>query len=286
MKLLNTVELLQDAYKKGYAVPAINVDTTDSVIALLEKFQELKAPVIIQIAPIQAHTRKISYKSLINSIVALGEDYDVTCAIHLDHGDDIEDVKVACESGFTSVMYDGSHKPFATNKANTSEIRSYTNGIGLEGELGIVGGNEGEESEDSVVADELYTNVQQAIEFVGETHVDFFAVAIGNAHGTYSREPKLNFQRLEELRNALDMPLVLHGASGLPSEDIKKAIQLGVSKINFFTDVDYAFSSGVKQSMDETPKGYGFKFYADGREEMKNKLEDIIEMCNCRGMLL
>ncbi len=283
MKLKNTLDLLKDAYEKGYVVPAINVDTTDSVIALFEIFEKLKAPVIIQLAPIQVHSRRISYKALIDSIIALAQDFDVTFSVHLDHGMEIEDVKTACDSGFTSVMYDGSHEPFSGNKAGTKEIRTYAKNIGLEGELGIVGGNEGENSDDNGVNEELYTNVEQAIEYVKETQVDFLAVAIGNAHGVYTREPKLNFKRLEELNNALNIPLVLHGASGLPETDIKKAMKNGVSKINFFTDVDRAFKGGISSTMEEIPNGYLFKIYEDAREVMKKKLEHIIDMCECAG---
>ncbi len=280
MKLVNTKDLLWKAYQEGYAVPAINVDMIDSVAGVLEVCEAMKAPVIIQLAPIQVHTKNISYETLINAIVEIAKPYNVTMSIHLDHGDDLEDIKCAAKSGFSSVMYDGSHHSFEENAKGTRIIRDYASDIGLEGELGVVGGNEGS-SEDAVAIEDLYTNVVEAVKYVEETKVDFLAIAIGNAHGIYNLEPKLNFTRLQELNETLQMPLVLHGASGLKDEDIKTAISLGVSKINFFTDVDNAFVNGFLNCLEKNRKSYTFHCLVEAKKEMKVKVKNIIHMCGC-----
>lgn len=282
MKVVNTLKLIQAARTEGYAVPAINVDNTDTVMAVFELCQQLHSPVIFQLSPVQVYNRNTNYKTILNTITAIGADYDVTCSLHLDHGCDMEDLKIAVQSGFTSVMYDGSKLSFEENIENTRTIRSFTQNISLEAELGIVFGEEGQRESVQVV-DDLYTNVTQADEFVKITNVDFLAVAIGNAHGVYKREPQINFKRLRELNEALNIPLVLHGASGLSAEDIRQAIMLGIAKINFFTDIDGAFTQGILRSLQENPDSYTFQYLVKAREIMKEKLKNIITMCGSEG---
>lgn len=282
MTLCNTKKLLDKAYKFGYAVPAINADNTDTITGVMKVCEELHSPVIIQIAPVQVHPREMSYRTVINAIMAYARDYNVELGIHLDHGDTLEDLRVATASGFTSVMYDGSHHDFATNMENTRVARRYASKISLEGELGKIGGSEGGSGSNEVTED-FCTDVSQAKEYVKYTDVDFLAVAIGNAHGVYKSTPKLNFKRLEEINRAIDIPLVMHGASGLSKSDISRAVTMGISKINFFTDVDKAFLNGIKDSLKEAPDAYTFKCFLDGRKAMENKVRHIIEMCGCAG---
>ena len=282
MKLIDTKDLLNKAYKNGYAVPAINADNTGTITGVMKVCKELQSPVIIQIAPVQVHPRGMSYKTMINSIIALGKDYDVLTSIHLDHGDSLNDLKVATTSGFNSVMFDGSGLDFRENISNTKMAREYAKDISLEGEIGIIGGSEGSSS-DNEVTEDFCTNVSEAVEYVKQTDVDFLAVAIGNAHGIYKSEPKLNFERLSELNKTIDIPLVMHGASGLSENDIKKAVTMGIAKINFFTDVDKAFLSGITESLAKDPDAYTFKCFLEGRKKMEQKIRHIIEMCGCAG---
>lgn len=273
----STLQLLHEALAGGYAVPAINVEHTDSLIGVLNVCEKMKSPVIIQLSPVQAEARGFGYGPLIDSIRAIAAHYSVPAAIHLDHGVDLQDIKNGVESGFSSVMYDGSRLSFEDNLKNTVEIKKFCREAALEGELGVIGGTEGavnnEETED------IYTDVNQAALYTQETGVDFLAVAIGNAHGVYRKKPKLNFKRLRELREKVSVPLVLHGASGLSEEDIKTAIELGICKINFFTDVDRAFLTGLGQAMAEEPEAYSFHCFSKARECVEAQTEQIISMC-------
>jgi ketose-bisphosphate aldolase len=278
MKLVNTVSLLRDAKKNGYAVPAINVDQIDSVIGVLSACQKTKSPVIIQLSPIQVHTKGIGYQAMVQMVKSIGEEFDVEMAIHLDHGTEIEDVKAAIDGGFTSVMYDGSKENFKKNIEGTAKIVSASKGISVEGELGILQGEEGKNSETTERVDH-YTDVKQAVEFVKNTGVDFLAVAIGNAHGIYTQTPKLNFERLKELNEVLDIPLVLHGASGLSKDDIKKAISLGICKINFFTDIDRKYMHGIAEELKKEPNIYSFMCLHKASNSVEKKIIDVINMC-------
>lgn len=282
MKLVDTKLLLQKAYQHGYAVPAVNVDNTDTITGVFKVCEELKAPVIIQIAPIQVHPRGMTYAAILNSIKALGQEYDVTCALHLDHGNSRDDLEVAVNSGFNSVMFDGSALSFADNIRSTKTARLLADKISLEGEIGKIGGSEGE-SGNNGITDDCYTNVREAVEFVRQTKVDFLAVGIGNAHGTYKNEPNLNFERLAQLHEALPIPLVLHGASGLSESDLSRAVKMGIAKINFFTDVDKAFLRGITESLAAAPDSYTFKCFLDGRSYMEKTIRRIIRMCLCEN---
>lgn len=281
MKIVNTREMLEEAKKDGYAVPAVNVDQIDSTAAVLRVCGRMHAPVIIQLSPIQAYSKSLTYKTMIQMILAAGAEFDVHAAIHLDHGIEPEDVKKAITSGFTSVMYDGSQSSFYDNKRITGEIRQYCGEVPLEGELGVVGGQEG--CRENGNAGIRYTDVEQAAEYVRDCGVDFLAVAIGNSHGIYRQKPELNFGVLEKLNDALNIPLVLHGASGLSWEDIKTGISMGISKINFFTDVDRAFMEGIRKKMNKSPSAYSFDCFSNGGRYVENQMEKIIRMCGCGG---
>lgn len=281
MKIVNTREMLEEAKKYGYAVPAVNVDQIDSTAAVLRVCERLRAPVIVQLSPVQTDSKGLTYKTLIQMVEAVGAEFAVNMAIHLDHGTEPEDVKRAIKSGFTSVMYDGSNLSFHDNKRITGEIKEYCGEVPLEGELGVVGGQEG--SQKRGTGDVLYTDVEEAVEYVRDSRVDFLAVVIGNAHGIYRQKPKLHFHVLEKLNAVLDIPMVLHGASGLSEADIKAGIQLGISKINFFTDVDKAFMEGIRRKMEESHSAYSFGCLSNGGKYIENQMERIIRMCGCEG---
>ena len=158
MKIIKTDRLLKAAQEGKYAVPAVNVDNLDSIRGVLYSCQKLESPVILQLSPVQVQSREIPYRTLIQIIKALGEEFEVVAAIHLDHGTSVEDVKKAMNSGFTSVMYDGSNNDYNINIQNTEEVKEYRKNMPVEGELGVVGGTEGQSiSEDASIS---YTGVE------------------------------------------------------------------------------------------------------------------------------
>ncbi len=213
---------------------------------MVETAAELKSPVIIAGTP-----STISDYAGPDYIAAMAEvaaeKYDIPIAIHLDHFENVEEIKKNIDIGFKSCMIDASKKPFEENIKTVKEVVEYAHKYDatVEAELGKLGGKE----DDLVVSekDAMYTNPDDAVEFVNRTGVDSLAVAIGTAHGLYKGEAKLDFDRLKEIREKVSVPLVLHGASDVPDELVKKAISLGICKVNVATDLKIPFSDAVKK---------------------------------------
>ncbi len=281
MKLVTMKYLLDKTYQKQYAIPAINVSNMETINALFEVAEKLKAPIILQVAPIQITEQKITYDYLVDIIKLTAMKYKGEYAIHLDHGTEMKDIEEATVTGFTSVMLDGSKLPYDENIAMLKKARIIAKNITLEGELGIL--NE-EASKDITQLDTCYTNPDQALNFVKETKVDCLAVSIGNAHGVYKGKPKLNFDILSKISKKTKIPIVLHGASGLSVDDITKAIKFGVSKINFYTSVDFAFTRGIKRELNLNGNTYMMTYIETGRQEMMKEIEKCIKMCHADGM--
>jgi len=250
--LVSGKELFQAAKQGGYAVGAFNVNNMEIVQAILEAAEEEKSPVFLQ-----ASQGAIKYAG-IEYIVALArtaaEKAKVPVALNLDHGTSFTQVVQCIRHGFTAVMIDGSKYPFEENIAITQKVIEIAHpcGVSVEAELGKIGGTE----DDITVSDAeaAFTDPQEAAEFVERTKVDALAIAIGTAHGVYKGEPKLDFARLEKIRNAVDIPLVLHGASGVPEDAIRKAVPLGICKINIDTELRQAFTKGVQQVVLNNPR--------------------------------
>ncbi len=282
MKLVTMKELLDKAYMNGYAVPAINVSNLETINGLFEAAERLKAPIILQIAPIQIEIQKLTYEYLVEVIELTAKRYTGEYAIHLDHGDELEGLTKSVEAGFTSVMFDGSKFSYDENVDLTFQARKIAEHITLEGELGTLNA---EASEDEGAENDCYTDSSQAEDFVAKTKVDCLAVSIGNAHGFYKGIPHLNFEILQEINEKIQIPIVLHGASGLPEEDLKKAITLGVSKINFFTAVDHAYTKGILESLESNDKMFMMSYVENGRQKMMVEIENVIKMCNADGKL-
>ncbi len=239
MGLVPMVQLLQQAEAGGYAVGAFNCNNMEIVQAVAAAAEAEKAPVIMQ-----ASQGAIKYAGL-DYIAALARTaaaaVNVPVALHLDHGTSFEQVMRCLRAGFTSVMIDGSRLPLAENIALTRQVVAAARAVGVsvEAELGKIGGTE----DDIHVADAdaLFTDPDEAGQFVRETGVDALAVAIGTAHGRYRGEPQLDFDRLAAIRARVQIPIVLHGSSGVPDEDIREAIRLGVRKVNIDTNIREAF---------------------------------------------
>ena len=224
-------DMLLHAHRNNYAVMAINCVNMEQVKAVIESAEEEKSAVIINISPRQMKAHGYGY-IMAPLIENLAKRASVPVAFNLDHGANFEDITAAMQYGFSSVMIDSSSYEFEENVRRTQQIASLAHGMGLscEAELGHVG--QAAQADDSNV--DLYTNVKQAKEFVERTNCDCLAVAIGTAHGAYPKGmiPKLDFERLKELKAELDMPLVLHGGSGAGEENIRKAVACGINKIN------------------------------------------------------
>ncbi len=254
--MLTTMEkLLRVAYREKFAVGAFNIANSEFVRAVIRTAEIADSPAILQIHP--------------NEINLMGDDFAAYCVqaahrasvpivIHLDHGRNIDDVVRAIRNGFTSVMIDGSHLPYDQNVELTREVVTiaHAQGISVEGELGTIG-NTGTSSEGG--AEEiLYTDPDQAREFVDLTNVDTLAIAIGTSHGFYpkSMKPKLQIDRLSQIYEKVNIPLVLHGGSDNSEEDIRESTKYGVGKINLSSEMKRAFFSELRNTLNNNPSGY------------------------------
>ena len=229
--LVNMKELLKDAQDGNYAVGSFSVANMEMVLGVLKAARELSAPVILQIAEVRL---KQSPLEIIGPLmVAAAENADTPVAVHFDHGKTEEKIKQALDLGFTSVMFDGSHLPLDENIATTKRIIDIAGkyNASVEAEIGCVGGSE-DGSEDIAIN---CTKPEDAVRFEAETGVDALAIAIGNAHGNYKSTPKLRFDILQEVEKNTDLPLVLHGGTGITPEDFVKCSHTGIKKINIAT---------------------------------------------------
>lgn len=240
--LASMKRLLSIAHDNGYAIGAFNVYNFEGVKAAVLTAEESNAPIIIQI-----HAAGIDYggQPLMALCKLSAQTAKVPIAVHLDHNSNEAEIRNALDHGITSIMADGSHLPYEENVAFTQRmadlIHSYQGAV--EGELGRLAGTEDGLSVPEVEA--RMTDPDQAAEFINKTSVDALAVCIGNIHGHYWREPQLDFARLEAINNKAQIPLVLHGASGIPADQVKEAIRLGISKVNVNTEVREAFVSAI-----------------------------------------
>ena len=246
MALVTLREILQDAAVKKYGVGMFNTINLEMVRAIIGAAEEERSPVIIGLA--EVHIPYGALEMLAPIMVKAAAEASVPVAVHFDHGMTFDLIVKAMKLGFTSVMYDGSMLSLCENIKNSAEIVRIAKamGVSVEAELGHVGGAEGG-GEDG--AAEMYTNVEQAARFVAETGIDALAVAIGTAHGEYRVKPCLDIQRLRNIHNLVEVPLVLHGGSGLSDQDFRDCIKNGISKVNIFTDMSVAAIRTIRSSI-------------------------------------
>lgn len=277
MPLTTSTELLADAQKRGYAVPAFNVENMEMVLAVIDAAEELKSPVIIQTTP--STVEYASPEMYLAMVSAAAKKSKVPVVMHLDHGSSFDLCKRSFDAGYTSIMIDGSKLGFEENIALAREVveMAAPKKIPVEAELGTVGGKE--DSHEVKEKDAMYTDPAQAKEFVERTGISSLAVAIGTAHGFYQGIPKLEMGRLKEIRAVTDVPLVLHGASGIPDEMIAESIRNGICKVNFATELRVAFTSGARPVLADKdvydPKKYG----KAGRKAVADLARDKIGVC-------
>lgn len=277
-EIVSTKEILLKAQKERYAVPAFNIHNLETIQVVVETAAEMKSPVILAGTP---STLKYAGADYIISIAnAAAKKHDIPIAIHLDHFENTQNIKDYLDLGFKSAMIDASNESFEKNIEIVKEVVEYAHRLGatVEAELGRLGGQE-----DDLVVDEkdtMYTNPESAREFVERTGIDSLAVAIGTAHGLYKGEPKLDFDRLKEIRNLVNVPLVLHGASDVPDDLVKKAIELGICKVNVATDLKIPFASAVKKYFIEHPEASDPRQYmVPGKSAMKEIVIHKIKVC-------
>ena len=283
MSLVTVTELLKKADEGNYAVGAFNVNNMEIIQALVESATEQSSPLILQASQGAIKYAGIDY--IVGLVQTAAKKTDIPIALHLDHGTSFDQNMLCIRKGFSSVMYDGSEEPLEENIKKTAEVVriAHAVGVSVEGELGRIAG-----TEDNINVEEedaFLTDPDEAKTFVKETGVDALAVAIGTAHGPYKdKEPKLDFERLEKIKNLTNTPIVLHGASGVPDESIKKAIDLGVRKINIDTNIRQAFTKGVRELLSEKPDEYDpRKILRPAKEEMKEVIKEKIRLFGCAG---
>ena len=269
MPLVSMTEMLNKALEEKYAVGQFNINNLEWTQAILAAAEEEKSPVILGVSE-GAARHMGGFKTVVMMVQGLLEDMKITVpvAIHLDHGSSFEKCKEAIDAGFTSVMIDASHHPFEENVETTKAVVEYAHakGVSVEAELGTVGGQE-----DDVVADGvIYADAQECKELVEKTGIDCLAPALGSVHGPYKGEPNLGFKEMEEIKILTNMPLVLHGGTGIPEADIKKSISLGTSKINVNTENQIAFTAKVREVLAANSEVYDpRKFIGPGRDAIK-----------------
>ncbi|KQL39873.1 fructose-bisphosphate aldolase [Bacillus sp. FJAT-25509] len=265
MPLVSMTEMLNKAKEGKYAVGQYNINNLEWTFAILTAAEKEKSPVILGVSEGAA-----KYMGGFNTVVKMVEglliDLKITVpvAIHLDHGSSFEACKAAIDAGFTSVMIDASHDPFEQNVETTKKVVDYahSHGVSVEAELGTVGGQE-----DHVVGDIIYANPAECKDLVERTGIDCLAPALGSVHGPYKGEPKLGFDEMEQIGNETNVPLVLHGGTGIPTEQIQKAIARGTAKINVNTENQIAFNKAVREFVANDEKQYDpRKVLGPGRE--------------------
>lgn len=283
MEIVNSLELLQDAYARRYAVGAFNVSHMESLQGVLEAAEELRAPVLVQAA-----SREVEYmdhECFVEMVKAFSRRRKGVIGIHLDHCADFAFEIKCLQYGFTSLMVDGSLLSFEDNVALTARVVdiAHAAGVSVEGELGTVGHTTemGETVEDSGL-----TEPADAAEFAARTGVDFLATSFGTAHGLYKAEPNLDFERLDAIAKQTKIPLVMHGGTGVPEAQMKKAISLGISKINFSTILRKAFLDRMNAYMADHPDDLmTMNIFGEASKAMKHSVREMIELCGSANRL-
>ena len=262
--LVTTKEMLLDAKKNHYGVGAFNVENLEFVMAVLKAAEETKSPVIMQTTPGTIKTAGLDY--FYGMVKAAAERTEIPVALHLDHGDGYNRCMQALRTGYTAVMIDGSHELVEDNIALTKSVADAgaAMGVPVEAELGKVGGKE--DDGPTVEGENPYTDPDEAVEFVERTGCTSLAIGVGTAHGVYVGTPHIQQDVVKAIASKLDIPLVLHGTSGVPDEQVAEAIKNGICKVNYATELRQAFTKGYMRYMSENPECFDPK--KPGREGM------------------
>lgn len=274
MSLVTMREMLKEARAQKYAVGAFEFWSYDSAYAVAKAAKSLNVPAILQVGPYEKEFMD-GYKNAVAMAKMASEHFDLPVAIHLDHAEEYDEVVEALEAGFTSVMIDASKYEFDKNVELTCKVveKAKEYGASVEAEIGKLAGNEGNITND----EDEQTDPAMAAEFVRQTGVDCLAVAIGTAHGFYTRPPVINIARLKEIAAVVDIPLVLHGGSGTPEDKVAEACANGIAKVNICTEFIAAYGKGYNGQNTEGFKYNVLSLFKEGREAgsalAKSKME-------------
>lgn len=275
--LVNMSELLNQAKINRCAIPQFNINNLEWTKYILETCQELNNAVILGVSE-SAVKYMGGYNTVVNIVVGLMIDLNITIPVvlHLDHGSSFDECKRAIDAGFTSVMIDGSKYSLEKNISITSKVTEYAYKykVSVEGEVGIVGEDD---------TNSKYADIEECVLFASNTGIDALAPAVGNKHGLYKEEPKLDFDRIKQISISTNLPLVLHGGTGIPDKDIKEAIKNGICKININTDLQIEWAQGVRKYLDENKDIYDpRKIISSGSENMINRIKELISLFNLK----
>ncbi len=288
--LVTMKEMLADAKKNHYAIPAFDVSNYEMMKAVLETCEEEKSPALLMTLGVDTEGRNLQ---LLSSMVRGASEYfKIPICLHMDHATDIDFIKYGCDNGYSSVMYDGSVLSFDENAKNTAIVTEYAHkkDITVEAELGHVGnasvGSISETGEDTDPGESL-TDPEEVAKFVEITDVDALAVAIGTSHGVYQKTPELRIDRLDEITAVCDRPLVLHGGSGTPDDQMQNAIHHGITKINIYSDVLFALNQGLKNYLNTmtNPSTWPFLVYEDAMKMMKDVVREKLRTFGSAGRI-
>lgn len=285
--LVTLKELLEEAKKEKKAVGAFNGTTLEAIQGIIQAAEETDCPVILQHA--QSHDAIISLEEIGPILLYYAKRARVPVAVHLDHGSTYERCIQAVRLGFTSVMYDASAKEFADNIKETKEVvkAAHAAGVSVEAELGhvftskvgISEGGSADEADDYENLEDIYTDPQMAKQFAEETGVDCLAIAFGTTHGVYLKEPKLDLDRVAQIRDTIKIPLVMHGGSGVLEEDYRKAIKNGICKINYYTYMNTAAGKASKEYWEDTSRPLFYDQMAlSAKEAVKEDVKKAIRI--------
>lgn len=280
MCLVSMKEMLIKAREGHYAVGQFNINNLEWTEAILDEAQALNAPVILGVS--EGAAKYMGGWLVVSAMVKAyikSKNITVPVALHVDHGSSFEVVKAAIDAGFSSVMIDASHFPFEENIEITKKVVEYAHarGVSVEAELGRVGGQE-----DHVVAETMYADPEECRILVEKTGIDCLAPALGSVHGPYHGEPKLGFDEMAYINDLLKMPLVLHGGSGIPDEQLRKAINRGTAKINVNTESQQAWTAIVREVLEKDKNVYDpRKIIGPGKEGIKNVVRAKCEVFGC-----
>lgn len=272
--LTNFKKILKDALDGKYAVGHFNTSNLEETQAIISGAVEMRSPVIVGTS--ESAIEYAGIENLVDIVRNMAEAADIPIVLHLDHGKNFEIVKKAFDAGYTSLMFDGSKLPFEENINITKKVVSLAKqkNISVEAELGIML----EYIKDKDNPEEYLTNPNQAAEFVRSTGIDALAVAIGTAHGLPVKEEKIDFKRIKQISEKINIPLVLHGSSNSTIGDFRKAIRMGIAKVNIDTELRQAFAKGVREELQDEDLYNLRDFLAEGRAEVKERVKKLIRV--------
>ncbi len=275
--LINSKEILLAAKKGHYAIPHFNINNLEWTKYILEEMEHLQKPVILGVSE-GACKYMGGFDVIVGMVKGLLKDLNITIPVclHVDHGTSFETCQKAIDAGFTSVMIDASRLPLEENIRLTKEVVDYAHsrGVTVEAEIGHIGG-----TEDNITNTSNNAHLDECITLVKETNIDSLAPALGSVHGLYKGEPNLDFKTMKEISEHLEVPLVLHGGTGIPEYQIKEAISCGINKININTELQIAWHDAVSKFIEENPNIYDpRKVIGSGEKAIKEKIEEKVNL--------